>query len=609
MILTWDAPAEDPASVTGYRIKRRAPGKGQLRLRILVADTGSTETTYLDTTTKNGVRYVYRVHALRGEVVSAESNFAERRYVNPATATPTPTATSYSNATATATPTPTATATFTPTATPKPTQTPESDSGNVPKFVPPPVKDKTEDEPETEDPPIAARQVATDANGRILVDNSGAVDSFENHYSSDVSAQGFTTGSTPYNLTGVEMTIYFFTITQDLSISISKATSSGQPGESIYDLQFDMPDSQTLVTLFLAAPDEATLEPNTEYFVNIDGGFVLLNKITSTAEDDTGLADWSIADNHWSYDGTSWTSSNSHVYEITVRGEEIYGPDAEGDGPRTAVILPYTRFAGESPFVRAFLNDSTDVDWFNTRSDYDFRARYRIDIDPVALTNDDDIRLSALYPENRYYRSAEEILELEELTDPPEGLISYWVTIPRDAGPYIKVWADNGTTGEYRIRIVYDPVRTWNGKEFSGDLPHDDTTWATTTLGVSQTGVYDYYDDHDWFAVEFEEDETYVVLTVPPDSWVTTPDIGTVVRLYDSDGNELEVAYANSRISNTLLSYTVPTGEGGTYYIDVSYANFLDDPDVLAALGLTEGMETDSSPFIKSRYLFTVSQQ
>ena len=90
---------------------------------------------------------------------------------------------------------------------------------------------------------------------------------------------------------------------------------------------------------------------------------------------------------------------------------------------------------------------------------------------------------------------------------------------------------------------------------------------------------------------------------------VTTPDIGTVVRLYDSDGNELEVAYANSRISNTLLSYTVPTGEGGTYYIDVSYANFLDDPDVLATLGLTEGMETDSSPFIKSRYLFTVSQQ
>ena len=76
MILTWDAPAEDAESVTGYRIKRRAPDKGQRNLKVLVEDTGSAETTYIDTTTKNGVRYVYRVHALRGEVVSAESNFA-----------------------------------------------------------------------------------------------------------------------------------------------------------------------------------------------------------------------------------------------------------------------------------------------------------------------------------------------------------------------------------------------------------------------------------------------------------------------------------------------------------------------------------------------------
>ena len=233
MILTWDAPAEDAESVTGYRIKRRAPGKGQRKLRVLVADMASAETTYLDTTTKNGVRYVYRVHALRGEVVSAESNFALRRYRIPATATPTPTATATSTptptATATATYTPSPTPTYTPTATatPTPTQTAESDNGNVPKFVPPTVKDKTEDEPETEDPPIAARQISTDANGRILVDNSSATHTNENHQTNDVSAQGFTTGSTPYRLTGVEMTIYYFVITQDLSFSISKATRLG----------------------------------------------------------------------------------------------------------------------------------------------------------------------------------------------------------------------------------------------------------------------------------------------------------------------------------------------------------------------------------------------
>ena len=174
----------------------------------------------------------------------------------------------------------------------------------------------------------------------------------------------------------------------------------------------------------------------------------------------------------------------------------------------------------------------------------------------------------------------------------------------------IKVWADNGTTGEYRIRIVYDPVRTWNGKEFSGDLPHDDTTWATVAIdgGTAEIGVYHYYDDHDWFAVELEEDETYRILASAYDIWVTTPDIGTVVRLYDSSGSELASDYANSLNGTAIIDYDVPTGEGGTYYIDVSYANFQDDARVLDVLGLTEGFEI-KSPFIKSRYLFTVSQQ
>ena len=539
MILTWDAPAEDPASVTGYRIKRRAPDKGQRQLRVLVADTGSTETTYLDTTTKNGVRYVYRVHALRGEVVSAESNFAERRYRSPATTTPTPTG--------------------------------------------------------------------------ILVDNSGAVNSFETHQIGDVSAQGFTTGSTPYSLTGVEMTIYFFEeITQDLSFSISEATSAGQPGESIYDLQFDIPDSQNLVTLFLAAPDEATLEPNTEYFVHIDGGVVVLYKTTSTTEDATGLSDWSIADNHWSYDGTSWTSWNTFVYEITVRGTEIDRPDAEGNTSSTAVQLAYSRTAGESPYVSASLDNATDVDWFKTNLSFDAGARHRIDIDPVSLTDEADLRVRAFYVDYPYAHSRDYFLELEKLTDPPEGLISYYVTVTRNYGPYIKVLATNGTVGDYRIRIVYDPVRIWSGNEREqGDLPHDDTTWATVAIdgGTAEIGVYHYYDDHDWFAVELEEDETYRILASAYDIWVTTPDIGTVVRLYDSSGSELASDYANAINGTAIIDYDVPTGEGGTYYIDVSYANFLDDPDVLATLGLTEGMETDSSPFIKSRYLFTVSQQ
>ena len=75
--LTWDAPAEDSASVTGYEILRRRPKEGKGALLVLVADTGSTATTYVDATANEpGVRYVYRVKALRGDEKSSRSNYA-----------------------------------------------------------------------------------------------------------------------------------------------------------------------------------------------------------------------------------------------------------------------------------------------------------------------------------------------------------------------------------------------------------------------------------------------------------------------------------------------------------------------------------------------------
>ena len=46
--LTWDAPASDAASVTGYEILRRRPREGEAALTTLVADTGNAETSYTD---------------------------------------------------------------------------------------------------------------------------------------------------------------------------------------------------------------------------------------------------------------------------------------------------------------------------------------------------------------------------------------------------------------------------------------------------------------------------------------------------------------------------------------------------------------------------------
>ena len=74
--LTWDAPASDAASVTGYEILRRRPNDGEAALTTLVADTGNAETGYTDDSANEpGVRYTYRVRALRDGEQSKVSNY------------------------------------------------------------------------------------------------------------------------------------------------------------------------------------------------------------------------------------------------------------------------------------------------------------------------------------------------------------------------------------------------------------------------------------------------------------------------------------------------------------------------------------------------------
>ena len=92
-LLSWDAPTENASSVTGYEILRRKLNKNEETLSSLVSDTGSTATTYTDASAnEEGVRYTYRVMAIRGSVRSAWSNYATVLLAGPEP-TPTPTAT------------------------------------------------------------------------------------------------------------------------------------------------------------------------------------------------------------------------------------------------------------------------------------------------------------------------------------------------------------------------------------------------------------------------------------------------------------------------------------------------------------------------------------
>ena len=77
VILNWSSPGQDAASVTGYQILRRRPWESEPSLLVLVADTDSTATAYVDATADEpGTQYFYRVKALRGGVKSSWSNYA-----------------------------------------------------------------------------------------------------------------------------------------------------------------------------------------------------------------------------------------------------------------------------------------------------------------------------------------------------------------------------------------------------------------------------------------------------------------------------------------------------------------------------------------------------
>ena len=71
--LTWNAPTGD---VDGYQILRRRPQQGESELAVYVGDTGNEATTWTDTGTSLDTRYVYRVKARNGDLLSEWSNYA-----------------------------------------------------------------------------------------------------------------------------------------------------------------------------------------------------------------------------------------------------------------------------------------------------------------------------------------------------------------------------------------------------------------------------------------------------------------------------------------------------------------------------------------------------
>ena len=86
VLLSWDAPEAEAGGgeVSGYRVLRRRPEQGARSLSVLVSDTGSVETSYLDESAAvEGELFVYRVVALAGGVAGKRSGRARVRYAAP----------------------------------------------------------------------------------------------------------------------------------------------------------------------------------------------------------------------------------------------------------------------------------------------------------------------------------------------------------------------------------------------------------------------------------------------------------------------------------------------------------------------------------------------
>ena len=86
VLLSWDAPEAEAGGggVSGYRVLRRRPEQGERSLSVLVSDTGSAQTSYLDESAAvEGELFVYRVVALSGGVAGERSALARVRYAAP----------------------------------------------------------------------------------------------------------------------------------------------------------------------------------------------------------------------------------------------------------------------------------------------------------------------------------------------------------------------------------------------------------------------------------------------------------------------------------------------------------------------------------------------
>ena len=378
--LTWDAPASDAASVTGYEILRRRPNDGEAALTTLVADTGNAETGYTDDSANEpGVSYTYRVKALRDGEQSKVSNYDRidlpDDYAQDSSGSdePTPEALAPSNLKARGSG---EEVTLTWTA-------PAEDAGSVTgyevlrgqgtaelttlvadtgstdtaytdetataagetyayqvKALRGEEKSQGSNEADIDLPDDKSGQESGDlarADEEVLVSNTGQSNNGYNTITSTTPkrAQAFTTGTNELGYTLSSIGISFGTIssgsnpTSELTATLNKVDGSN-PGDVICTLTDPASYVASSVNTYQAPAARCpTLTASTTYFfvlsrANDTTSTIQLDRTNSTSEDADPAAGWSIADSRRFLTSDAWASpSDPTAHRIAVTGAAV----------------------------------------------------------------------------------------------------------------------------------------------------------------------------------------------------------------------------------------------------------------------------------------------
>ena len=366
----------------------------------------------------------------------------------------------------------------------------------------------------------------------------------------------FTTGNHPsgYSISKVRLLISASNRNVAPRVSI-RSDNSGTPGSSLKTLTnpSSVPLQNNAEADFDA--DDYKLDRKTPYWIMIERtntlGTISIGLTADDDEDDGAAAEWEIGDvsrQRLVALGTEfWNdAAGSMVGKIAIKGELAKSATLSGlalqDPNGNAVALAPT-----------FDSDTTD---------YDATANSAVRLITVNPTTSDDGATIEYLDEN----------DMDLADADPTTMDVFDVDL--DFGPNIfkvKVTGGDTTTETYTITVT----RTTAVSDETTDCAGDDSTSCTFGVGQPGTGEIDPNFDIDWWFVTLEAGKTYIFQVRGPAS-----NGGTLVdpetRLLDRNRHAflghplLDVSPSGTTDRDAKMVYTVPAGEGGNYYLDVS---------------------------------------